>query len=150
MTTLYIKFREYRGECDELKSSSHIFFSSCSSHLKDKPPVAGCGCAYLEAQNTLTCPSGSLLFRQHPMCSPHSFSSELKQTEGRERSHFSGAGTKVQSTNGVKGFWVRMLKVDFCAAAGMAALLRLQAARGCSHNSVQSSELSYTPTPKAV
>lgn len=131
-----------------MRSSSHILFSSCSSHLKDKP--AACGCAYLEAQNTLTCPSGSLLFRQHQMCSPHSFSSELRQTEGRERSHFSGAGTKAQSTGGVKGFWVRMLKVDFCAAVGMAALLRLQAARGCSHNSVQSSELSYTPTPKAL
>lgn len=140
------------GKCNESKSLSRILFSSSSSHLKDKPPAHGC--AYQEAQNiifsTLTCPAGSLLFRQHQMRSPHSFSSELKEMESRERSQFSGAGTKMQSTDGVKGLGVRMLKVDFCTEVGTAALLCLQAPHGCSHNSIQSSELSYTPTPKAV
>lgn len=56
-----------------------------------------------------------------------------------------------ESTDGVKGWGgVRMLRLGCCAGERTAASLHLPVLCGCSHNSVQSSDLNYTPTPRAV
>lgn len=134
--------------CDELKSVSPVLLFSCpfsqrpvglrntkrsSSYFPLSPVELGSCCsAVVKPKNLL------------PFAGANS-------DQGVEYRHQSGLWKAIPWHWGVqkmggKGCWgVRMLELGCCAAP-----FCLQAPRGCSHNSVQSSDLNYTPTPRAV
>lgn len=146
---------DYWVKCNELKSSS-VSSSSVARVHTAKTPADGRAC---RSRGHLIFYSHSSSWKTSIQLTPSAVGTSILQCAETFR-----AGSRTQATacpmeitslasteaENTKGWWGEDAPAKHLCRSCTAALLHLQAACGCVHNSILLLDLRYTPTPKAM